>query len=76
MSKENANPTFTKVCTPCKGTGELRSSHPDALNVNGNPTGFAYPARTNGMTGEVVAEATRSLCGLCRGTGFRQIREK
>lgn len=76
MSTVGVDTSFYKKCTVCKGTGELRSSHPDAVNVNGRPTGYAYPARSGGMSGEVVAEATRSICGACLGCGLKLLRKK
>lgn len=65
-----------RKCGPCKGTGELRSSHPLARRDQGYDEGrgldpYGKPVIEGGMSGEIIAEATRSICGACRGAGIK-----
>jgi DnaJ-class molecular chaperone len=61
--------TLIKDCRTCKTSGEVRSCVPEALPVNGVATGFSFPTHRGGMSGEIIAESGRSICGKCRGTG-------
>lgn len=68
-------PQEHKKCGPCKGTGELRSSHPLARRAQGYETNHRDPygkiMREGGTSGEIIAEETRSICGGCRGAGIK-----
>jgi hypothetical protein len=61
---------FWKDCRTCRGTGELKSGHPDVSPVKGHKTGFVYPEWRGGMSGEIIADADRGICGICLGTGI------
>jgi hypothetical protein len=76
MTEASFQPSvFWKTCKVCKGKGEVRSCHVNALPAGGRPTGLKNPERTGGCTGEVIAESGRSYCGACMGTGIKVIRE-
>jgi hypothetical protein len=61
---------FWKDCAICMGFGTLPAHHPMASDENGTPTKVPYPTVDGGHTGEIMVDAHKSYCKVCRGSGI------